>query len=163
GDFVSDLLSKDHGWLAAYFDAVAHLNQAQRSHLAQNGRLRRLYAAYRSGAPHTAATSGVFPRDADLLVLLSTMKWKDNGEPEIPGDLAMWKDIYSKKKKEDRDWAKLGSCCDSTERLVEALVADSHIESDSSPVEIYLTLSSLDAGRVGTRPLADSTKELMAS
>ena len=162
GSFVVQLFSKDRGWLGAYFDAVSHLNTTQQQRLAQDDRVRRLYDAYLSGAPRTHATSGVFPRDADLLVLLTSVKWKDNGEPDVPGDLAMWQDIFSKKKREDRDWSKLGYCCDSAERLVERLAGESHMESDSSPVEIFLTLTALDVGRTSSQRLSNSTKELIA-
>jgi hypothetical protein len=162
GEFVVHLLAKDHGWLGAYFDAVLRLNQTQQAHLQQDSRLQRLYSAYRSGAPHTDATIGVFPRDADVLVFLTSVKWKENGDADIPGDLAVWQDIFSRKGKEYRDWTRASNCCDTSERLLETLAANSHIESDTGPVEIFLTLSALDAGRSSGRRLSKGTEELIA-
>lgn len=163
GEFVVHLLGKDRGWLGAYFDAVSRLSRTQQTHFVQDGRLQRLYAAYRSGAPRSDATTGVFPRDADLLVFLTSVKWKENGDADIPGDLAGWQEIFSKKRKDEHDSVKRRDCCETSERLLETLAADSHIESDSGPVEIFLTLSALNAGRSDGRRLSNQTEELIAS
>ena len=163
GEFVVHLLAKDRGWLGAYFDAVSRLSRTQQAHFVQDGRLQRLYAAYRSGAPRTDAMTGVFPRDADLLVFLTSVKWKENGDADIPGDLTVWQDIFSKKRKDERDSVRRRDCCDTSERLLETLAAESHIESDSGPVEIFLTLSALNAGRLEGRRLSNQTEELIAS
>lgn len=162
GEFVAELLAKDHGWLAAYFDAFSHLDGTQQAHLAQNGRLERLYAAYKSGAPRTNAVSGVFPKDGDLLVFLTSVKWKENGEPDIPGDVSLWQNILSKRNTGDRRWTKRIYCCATSEQLLETLAADSHIEDENGPVGIFLTLSALDAGRPGGRKLSDGVEELIA-
>ena len=74
GEFVTHLLAKDQGWLAAYFDAVSRAGSTQQSHLVEGTRLKSLYEAYRSAAnySHTAAAASVFPRNAGLLVPLDS-------------------------------------------------------------------------------------------
>jgi len=40
GEFVVRLLSKDNGWLAAYFDSLSRVNQVQQAHFTEARRLR---------------------------------------------------------------------------------------------------------------------------
>ena len=40
GDFVINLLTKDHGWLAEYFDVLSRLSLSQQAHLAEGNRLK---------------------------------------------------------------------------------------------------------------------------
>ena len=159
GEFVTHLLSKDHGWLAAYFDAVAHLNETGRVHLAENARLVDLYRAYRSTAPGTDATTGIFSRNADLLILLTSLKWNAAGQPEIPGDRALWQEAFSRSKNELRG---SGACCDSPDRLLRALVASAKSDSMSSPLQVFLLLSAIDSGRTDRQRLGDGTDRLLA-
>ena len=88
GEFVLHLVSRDHGWLAAYFDAIARINSAQQAHFVEPARLKSLYDAYRSGTRNSqnSAAEGVFPRNAALLVLLTRLQWQANGEPLVPGE-----------------------------------------------------------------------------
>src|SRR5208283_5344849 len=62
-EFVTRLLTKGQGWLAAYFDALSRLSPAQQAHLAGGDRLKSLYDAYRSTAPTLSAATGVFPHN----------------------------------------------------------------------------------------------------
>jgi hypothetical protein len=47
GPFVTKLLTRDSGWLAAYFDALSRLNHDQQQHLTEGNRLKRFYDVYR--------------------------------------------------------------------------------------------------------------------
>ncbi len=165
GEFVTDLLTKDRGWLAAYFDVMTRLNQAQRVHLLEGSRLRRLYDAYRSTAPNINASYGVFPRNAALLILFTSLRWNANGDLEIPGSLGAWKEIFSRmaKSKDMRVWAKRTRCCDSADQLLETLVASSNIETGTSPMRTFLMLSAMNAGRPPSRRLSDKTEQLVAT
>lgn len=160
--FVTHLLTRDHGWLAAYFDAVSRLNQMQQTHIIEEPRLKRLYSAYRSTANKDAAY-GVFPRNANLLILLAALRWNADGKPEIPGTPEFWQEVFSRKNIDDHERVKLTHCCDSPERTLEALVATSRSEFDSSPTAIFLTLSALDAARPVERRLSKETQQLIAS
>jgi hypothetical protein len=158
-EFVIHLLTKDHGWLAAYFDAIAHLNEFGKAHLAEGTRLLDLYAAYRSTAPKTDSTTGVFSRNADLLILLTSLKWNAAGEPEIPGGSTLWQEVLSRSK-EMR--ASSGDCCDNPDRLLKTLVALSRSDSASSPLRVFLLLSAIDSGRTDRQRLSDETDRLLA-
>ncbi len=160
--FVTNLLTRDRGWLGAYFDVVSRLNQMQQAHIVEEPRLKRLYAAYRSTANPDAAY-GIFPRNANLLILLASLRWNADGEPEIPGTQEFWQEVFSRKNIEERERAKLAHCCDTPERTLEAMVASSRTEFDNSPSAIFLTLSSVNTARPSERPLSRETQQLIAS
>ncbi len=161
GAFVSALLTRDHGWLAAYFDVVSRLNQIQQAHLAEDSRLKRLYSAYRSTVTKDAAY-GVFPRNANLLILLASLRWNAKGEPLIPGTPEFWQGVFSQKTNIGHEHLKLNHCCDTAERTLQTLVASSRSEFDSGPTGIFLVLNALDAARPVDRQLSDDAQQLIA-
>ena len=165
GEFVIHLFTRDNGWLAAYYDVLTRLSRAQQVHIAEGNRLRRLYSAYHSGAGKTNAASGVFPKNADLLMLLTSVKWESNGEPQIPGGLGAWQTILTRKNKSNytREWIRRGRSWENPERLLETLVASSNIDTESGPMQIFLMLAALNAGRPREHSLSDATEELIAS
>ncbi len=167
GEFVTHLFAKDHGWLAAYFDALSRIGPMQQSHFTEENRLRRLYDAYRS-APRdssiTDAATGVFPRNAGLMVLFTRLQWQAGGEPKIPGNLQIWKEILTSKSKlnDIREWTTRSHSWDNPEKLLEALVASSAAEASADPMRIYLTLSAIDNGRPAGNRLSDGTVRMLA-
>lgn len=164
GEFVNHLLTRDAGWMAAFYDVLAHLKQSQQARLVQADRLKRLYNAYRSAAPRTSAASGVFPKNAELLILFTSLKWDSNGDLEVPGGLAVWGDILSQKAKGNgaREWSRRHSW-DTPERLLETLTSSSTSEATSGPVHIYLMLTAINSGRTLAQRLSDQTQLLVAN
>jgi hypothetical protein len=161
-EFVTHLLAKDHGWLAAYFDALSRVSPEQQVHLAESDRLKLLYEGYRSAPRDTSdndATAGFFPRNARLLVLLTRLQWQADGEPQFPGSLEFWNEIITHKSKSNgiRGRATGGRVLDTPEKLLESLVASSMVESSAALSRIYLTLSAIDDGRPSGNKLSDGT------
>lgn len=165
GEFVTHLLTRDSGWLAAYYDVLAHLNQAQQLHLTEGSRLKNLYAAYHNTAARTNAASGVFPRNADLLMLLTSLRWEQNGSLEVPGGLGVWESILTRKTKSagGRDWIRRGHSWDNPERLLETLVSSTNFDTDSGPMQVFLMLSAMNSGRPAGKSLSDPTEQLVAN
>ena len=167
GEFVTHLFAKDHGWLAAYFDALSRIDPTQQTHFTEGNRLRSLYDAYRS-APRdssiTDAAAGVFPRNAGLIVLFTRLQWQAGGEPQIPGKLQIWKEILTSKSKLNgiREWTTSSHSWDNPEKLLEALVASSAVEATADPMQIYLILNAIDSGRPPGNRLSDGTVRMLA-
>jgi hypothetical protein len=165
GEFVVHLLTRDNGWLAAYYDVLTRLNRAQQGHIAEGNRLRRLYSAYHSSAGKNNAAAGVFPKNPDLLMLLTSVKWESNGDPQIPGGLGAWQEILTRKNKSNntREWIRRGRGWETPERLLETLVGSSNIGSESGPMQVFLMLGAMNAGRPKEHSLSDATEVLIAS
>jgi hypothetical protein len=165
GEFVTHLLAKDNGWLAAYFDALARTSQSQQDHLTQNPRLQHLYEAFRSAGEEAPAARGVFPKAPDLTVLFTRLEWEPSGEIQVPGGLDVWKEIMRGKadSRSDRNWARRARTWDQPEQLLEAMTGLSRTETDIGPLQTYLMLSELDSVRPPQRRLSAETVRLLAN
>lgn len=164
GEFVSHLLSKGQGWLAAFYDAVSRVSPEQQAHLVQGDRLRHLYDAYRSTAPTLAAATGVFPRNTTLLLLLTRVQWDENGKPHVPGNPALWQDILTKQDRINHVHPGAGYTrgTGDPDRLLDAMAAYANVSTDNGPTQIYLMLSAIDAGRGPDLRLPDATEHMLA-
>ncbi len=163
-DFVPRLLSKDEGWLAAYFDVLSRISLEQQKHLTEAPRMKRLYEAFRAPDIKRKATRGVFRQAPDLLVLFTRLEWEPNGEPHVPGDLAVWKQIFHQKSSSEsvHDLSKSLYNWETPEQFLEAMTALSRKDNDSGPLQIYLTLCELDNQRSKDKRLSAGTVSLLA-
>lgn len=162
--FVTHLLAKDDGWLAAYFDSLSRIDAAQQQRLTQSPRLQRYYAAFRTAEPKGKAAYGVFRQASELLILDARLRWDANGDPYIPGSLAVWKQLAQDKAtaKMFREWKRRGYSMDTPDKLVEALTASARDDSEAGPLEFYLTLSELDRRRPADRQISAQTVTRLA-
>jgi hypothetical protein len=165
GDFVLALVSKDKGWLAVYYDSMARVDQVQQAHLTQGARLRRLYDAFQESNPDDQAAGAAFRKAPALLILFTRQRWLPDGQPRIPGNLTLWKAILNQKSdfKTVHAWAKKARSWNHSEQVLDPMVAFSRLATDSSPLQIYLTLAELESDRPSQRDLSPQTMLLMAS
>ena len=163
-EFVTRLLAKDKGWLAAYFDALARVNQAQQAHFTAV-RLRRFYEAFRGQDDSPSAARPAFRPAPALLLLLTRLQWQPSGEPYVPGNLEVWKHILNQKSNSKivRDLSKRASHFNQPEQLAEAMFALCRVETETGPLQVYLMLSELDSGRSSANRLLPQTLLLLAS
>ncbi len=164
GEFVTRLFAKDQGWLAAYFDAMSRISSDQQAHFAQGDRLKHVYEAYRAAATTVNAAWGVFPRNGDLMLLLTRLKWDANNAPMVPGSSALWQGVLAKqdKSRHQHQGAKIASNAGSPDQLLESLAAYANVSLSAGPTQIYLMLSAIDAGRPPEQRLSDATARLLA-
>ena len=153
GDFVQRLVSQDRGWMAAYFDTLARVDQIQQAHLTQGSRLKHLYDAFHEPDPDAVAAGASFRKAPALLVLFTRQQWQANGEPRIPGNVDVWKQIVGK---HARHW-------NHPEQVLEAMVSFSRSEMDDNPLQIYLSLDALDSERSPQKGISPETMLLLAN
>ena len=165
GDFALHLVAKDNGWLAAYFDALARVNPAQQAHLTDSSRLKPLYEAFRSPNADEHSANAAFRKAPSLLVLFTRLQWEPNGDPHVPGNLEVWKDLPKQMTdaKVIRDWNKRSRGWKRPDQLVEALAASSRVPMDDGPLQIYLTMSELDRVRPPERHLSAPTVRMLVA
>jgi hypothetical protein len=163
-EFVARLLAKDNGWLAAYFDALSRVNQAQQAHFTEV-RLRRFYESFRGQSISPDAARPAFRPAPALLLLMTRLQWQLNGEPYVPGNLEVWKEILQQKSdsKIIRDSGKRAGHMKNPEQLAETMFALCRVETETGPLQIYLMLSELDSKRSPENRLSPQTVVLMAS
>lgn len=167
GEFVLHLVAKDNGWLAAYYDALSRVSQTQQEHLTEAPRMKHLYEAFRAPQIDPPATASVFRKAPGLLVLFTRVEWESNGQPHIPGDLSVWKENLAQKSdsKVVRAWGKHARGWNDSEheQLLEAMASISRFDSDTGPLQTYLTLAEIDARRPAGRKLSPETARLLAT
>ena len=165
GTFVDRLMQRDRGWLAAYYDALSRVDPVEQAHFTQMPRLRNLYDAWRTSGGKLGAAEGVFPRNADLVLLFTRMGWKAGGEPVIPGDATDWREAFDRQvdSKILRDMYRRQGDWTTPDKLLERLVAAANVETDAGPLQLYLTLSAIDRGRPQGQQIADATIHLITT
>jgi hypothetical protein len=165
GEFVTRLLARDQGWLAAYFDALARVSPEQQAELTQGDRLKRLYESYRMAMPGQGAASSVFPRNAALVLLFTRLQWDAQGNPRIPGALPVWQEVFARENKlhHSHDWTRHIRFAGGPDDLLQALVAYSNVASNDAPAEIYMTLSAIDNARPPEKRLSPDTARMLAA
>jgi hypothetical protein len=164
--FVLDLLARDHGWMAAYFDTLSRVSSAQQAHLTETPRLRQLYDALRPNDKDVSATHGVFRKAPGLLVLFSRIRWEPNGDPHIPGDIEAWKEIFRQNQKTTdkaiHDVGKRARSWERPEQLLEGMTELSSVETDIGPLQMFLTAIEIDRDRPAANRVSAETVRLLA-
>jgi hypothetical protein len=165
GEFVFRLLSKDNGWLAAYFDSLSRTSQVQQAKFTESKRLRRDYEALRGKENTADAARGVFRSDPRLLLLLTRMQWDPNGQPHVPGNIDAWRRILAQKNDSPvvREWGRRSRHWETPEQMLEGMFALSRVQSESGPLQAYLLMCDLDSQRPPDRKLSADTVLLIAS
>jgi hypothetical protein len=163
-DFVSRLLAKDDGWLAAYFDALSRVGRLQQIYLADPRHLQPFYEALRGQDISPSPTKHSFRPDQGLFLLATRLRLDPNGQPHIPGNYDVWKDVLRAKSdsKIMHDWAKRSGGLNNPEQVMEAMFAVSRVTSSQGPLHIFLTLSEIDRGRSPEQRLNPQTVHLLA-
>jgi hypothetical protein len=164
GDFVYKMFEKDNGWLAAYFDALSRVTQAQQAHFTDAHRLRHCYDALRGQGTYTEAARSVFRPDPGLLLLLTRLQWEPNGDPHVPGNLEVWKHVLRQKTDTNvvRDWGKRARHWQNSEQLLEGMFGLSRVQTETGPLQAYLMLTELNMKRPPDHRLSPETVALMA-
>jgi hypothetical protein len=164
-DFVTELMAKDNGWLAAYFDAMSRVNETQQAYFTNPARVEKFYKALRGDGTSPGASQPVFRPDSGLVILMARLPLDAKGEPEVPGSLAVWKEIFGRKSDSKilRDWAKNSQGWNNAEQLVEGLFATSRANSDVGPLQTYLALSEIDRRRAPEQRLSVENVRLMGA
>lgn len=153
GDFVLRLVQTDKGWLATYYDTLARVDQAQQAHLTQGSRLKHLYEAFRQPDQEAYAAAASFRKGPALLILFTRQQWQPDGQPRIPGNVDLWKQIVGKHAKH---WSH-------PEQVLEGMVSFSRQETDDSPLQIYLSLAELENARSPQKSVSPETMLLLAN
>jgi hypothetical protein len=152
--FVQKLLATDKGWLTAYFDVLSRVRRDQQAYFTEPQRLRLFYEALRNSDFSGSATNGIFRPAPALLLLATRMQWDSNGEPFVPGNLEVWRDILHQKKRSTRP--------STPDQLIQTMFALSRTSNDDGPLQIYLAITELESRRSPEHRLQPATVRLLA-
>ena len=158
-EFVDRLLTKDEGWLAAYFDALSSVDRDQQAYFVEPARLRRFYEALRGKDLAPSPIRHTFQPDASLFLLISRLQFDSGGQPHFPGNVAVWKEIVRRKSdsKFVREWQGRAKQWTSPEQVLEAMFAFTRVNEPDGPLQVFLTLNEIDRRPAGFPQLSAGT------
>ena len=159
------VVDTDNGWLAVYFDTLSRVNATQQAYLTTSPRLHRLYEAFREPDPKAFPARAVFRKAPALLMLFTRLQWDTDGQPRIPGNLEVWKQVLAEKSEPKivKDWGRRARGFKRPEQLLEAMAAMSRIDTDLGPLQLYLMLNEVDSRRPWEKRLAPDTVLVLAT
>jgi hypothetical protein len=160
--FVERLLAKDKGWLAAYFDVLSRVSGNQQAYFTEQNRLRLFYEGLRAPNFSFPATRGAFRPAPSLLLLASRLQLNESGEPLVPGNLEVWKDILQGHNSNLGRKGKRATSLAGSDQLLQIMFALSRTPTDSGPLQIYMAISELDSRRSPGHRLAPATVRSLA-
>jgi hypothetical protein len=162
--FVQKLVSRDKGWLAAYFDVLSRIGAKRQEYFTDAHRLRLFYGALRSADSSAPATRGSFRPTPWLLLLVTRLQFDNAGQPLVPGNLDEWNDIlfHGSNASFVKKYVRQIGSAKSPDQLVEIMFSLSRAPTEVGPLQIYLALSELDCRRPVQHRLSPTTVRLMA-
>ncbi|MDQ6700537.1 MAG: hypothetical protein M3Z36_10175, partial [Acidobacteriota bacterium] len=160
--FFAALLAKDDGWLASLYDALARVRGPVQAYLTDPSRMERFYTAVRGRVTSPGPARPVFRSNADMMLLTTRLRIDPNGQPHIPGNLEIWKNLFINHPhgKYDGKLTKLATGWKEPDDVLEALFGLSRKAVENEPLKIFMTLTDLDRNRA--RPLAPNTVDRLA-
>ncbi len=162
-EFLQKLLTKDKGWLGAYFDVLSRVSRPRQAFFTEPQRLKRYYEALRAREASLDATTGSYRPAPELLLLVTRLRWDDNDSPHVPGNLEVWKEILRQKSdsKLVRQWGKRAGHLNTPDQLVQFMFGLSRANTESGPLQIYLALSEIESRRLPKARLSPETVRLL--
>jgi hypothetical protein len=159
--FLERLISKDDGWLAAYFESLSRISGPTLTYLTEPNRLRRFYLALRGKVTSPGPARPVFRASTDLMLLTSRLRMEANGKPHIPGTIETWRSLFVNHPhgKYDGKLTKSAAGWKEPDDLLEALFALSRKAVDNEPLKMFLSLSDMNRGR--KEPISPATADRM--
>jgi hypothetical protein len=160
--FLERLLTRDDGWLASYFDALARIRGPVQEYLTDPARVKRFYGAVRGRVTSPGPARPVFRSNADLMLLTNRLRVGPDGRPHIPGGVEVWRNLFVNHPhgKYDGKLTRAATGWKEPDDVLEALFALCRKAVENEPLKIFMTLSDVDRHR--SKPLDTATVDRLA-
>lgn len=160
--FFDRLLTKDDGWMASLYDALARIDTPVRDYLTDPARMKRFYTAVRGRITSPGPARPVFRSNTDMMLLTTRLQLDPNGKPHIPGNLEIWKALFTNnpQAKYDGKLTRLATTWKDPDDLLEALFALCRKSVENEPLKIFMALTDVDRDR--PTPLSPATVDRLA-
>jgi hypothetical protein len=160
--FLERMMTRDDGWAAAYFDALARITGPSRDYLLEPKRMQRFYSAMRGRITSPGPARPVFRASTDLMLLTQRLRIEPSGKAHIPGNLDIWKNLFISHPhgKYDGKLTKAANGWKEPDDLVEALFALCRKAVENEPLKVYMAVT--DLNRYRAKPLEAATVDRLA-
>jgi tetratricopeptide (TPR) repeat protein len=156
-EFFEKLMTRDDGWLASLYDALARIQGPVEDYLTEPARMKRFYAAIRGKVTTPGPARPVFRSNADMMLLTTRLHIDADGSPHIPGGLEIWRMMFARnvRGKYDARLSRAASSWREPDDVLEALFALCRKPVDNDALKMFMALTDIDRGR--PLPLAPAT------
>jgi hypothetical protein len=160
--FFDKLMSKDDGWLASLYDALARIQGPVKDYLTDPSRMKRFYTAVRGRITSPGPARPVFRANTDMMLFTTRLRMDANGKPHIPGNLEVWRNLFINhpQGKYDGKLTKLATNWKEPDDVLEALFALCRKTVENEPLKIFMAISDIDRNRA--TPLDAATVDRLA-
>ena len=163
GSFVPALISRDKGWLVAYFDVLTRVSGSRQEYLTDPHRLRLFYSGVRTVDPTTTATQGFYRPAPGMLQLVTRLQFDSDGKPIVPGDLEVWKEILLQGHNSNLvGKGKQNIRLTESDQLLRIMFALSRTSKGNNLLQTYMATSEMDSRRSEEHRLKPATVRLLA-
>lgn len=160
--FLEKLLTREDGWLASYFEALARIDGPAKDYLTDPDRLKRFYTAIRGRVTSPGPARPVFRSNTDMLLLTARLRMDADGKPHIPGGIEVWKNLFTNypRGKFDAKLTRAAPAWKDGDDVLEALFGMSRKLAENEPLRIFMALTDVD--RYRSKPLEPATADRLA-
>ncbi len=161
-EFFDKLVTKDDGWLASLYDALARIHGPVQDYLTDPSRMKRFYTAVRGRITTPGPARPVFRSNTDMMLLTTRLRIEPNGKAHIPGSLEVWKNLFVNhpQGKYDGKLTRLATTWKEPDDVLEALFALCRKAVENEPLKIFMAITDLDRNR--EKPLSPETVDRLA-
>src|SRR5207248_7762427 len=161
-EFFDKLMSKDDGWLASLYDALARIHGPVQDYLTDPARMKRFYTAVRGRITSPGPARPVFRSNTDMMLFTTRLQIDSNGKPRIPGSLEVWRNLFINhpQGKYDGKLTRLATTWKEPDDVLEALFALCRKTVENEPLKIFMALSDVERNR--EKPLDPATVDRLA-
>jgi hypothetical protein len=140
------------------------VNRTQQAYFTAPRRLDHFYDALRGRDITPVPTRHSFRPDPALFMLEARLQLDAKGQPHIPGDVDVWKEVLRRKTENKiiREWGQRAGGWNNPEQVVEGMVGVSRYPMPEGPVYNFLMLTEIDRGRAPGEQLNVPTARLLA-
>src|ERR1044072_2634411 len=137
-EFFDKLMTKDDGWLASLYDALARIHGPVQEYLTDPARMKRFYTAIRGRITSPGPARPVFRSNTDMMRLTTRLRIGADGKPHIPGGLDVWKNLFVNhpQGKYDGKLTRLATTWKEPDDVIERLFALSRQAVETGPLKI---------------------------
>jgi hypothetical protein len=159
-EFFMNLISKDDGWLACYFDALSRIEGPTKDYLTDPERMANFYGALRGRITSPGPARPVFRANTDMLIFTHRLRLEPDGKPHVPGGLGVWKAMFANKKfVDDRALRRAAPSWKEADDLIAALFGLSRSYVENVPLKMFITISEMN--RLREKPLEPATVQAL--
>jgi hypothetical protein len=148
-EFFDKLMTRDDGWLASLYDALARIHGPVQDYLTDPTRMKRFYTAIRGRVTTPGPARPVFRSNADMMLLTTRLHIDPDGRPHIPGGMDVWKVLFAKSShgKYDAKLTKTATTWKDPDDVLEALFALCRKPVDNEALKMFMALTDIDRNR----------------